>query len=128
MQVSFFLDELDDQGVRFNELTPLLPSPLRASVKGDGGNALPCGAGLTAGRNWGRTGTVTDPSFAANLPAFAPMFKADIEGQGLSVSKLRTVGAGLCGVDPTQGAADDERAGWQGMTVSCQLVHDFHEV
>ncbi len=48
MQVSFFLDELDDQGVRFNELTPLLPSPLRASVKGDGGNALPCGAGLTA--------------------------------------------------------------------------------
>ena len=48
MLVSFFLDELDDQGVRFNELTPLLPSPLRASVKGDGGNALPGGAGLTA--------------------------------------------------------------------------------
>ena len=48
MQVSFFLDELDNQGVRFNELRPLLPSPLRASVKGDGGNALPCRRSLTA--------------------------------------------------------------------------------
>ena len=48
MQASFFLDELDDQGVRFNELTPLLPSPLRASAKGDGGNALPCRRSLTA--------------------------------------------------------------------------------
>jgi hypothetical protein len=48
MQASFFLDELDDLGVRFNELTPLLPGPLRASVKGDGGNALPCRRSLTA--------------------------------------------------------------------------------
>jgi len=48
MQVSFFLDDLDDQGVRFNELRPLLPSPLRASAKGDGGNALPCRRSLTA--------------------------------------------------------------------------------
>ena len=48
MQVSFFLDELDDQRVRFNELRPLLPSPLRASVKGDGGNALQCRRSLTA--------------------------------------------------------------------------------
>ena len=48
MQVSFFLDDLDDQGVRFNELRPLLPSPLRASAKGDGGNALPRRRSLTA--------------------------------------------------------------------------------
>jgi hypothetical protein len=48
MQVSFFLDDQDDQGVRFNELRPLLPSPLRASAKGDGGNALPCRRSLTA--------------------------------------------------------------------------------
>ena len=48
MQASFFLDELDDQGVRFNELTPLLPSPLRASAKGNGGNVLPCRSSLTA--------------------------------------------------------------------------------
>ncbi len=48
MQVSFFLDDLDDQGVRFNELRPLLPSPLRTSAKGDGANALPCRRSLTA--------------------------------------------------------------------------------
>ena len=48
MQAAFFLDELDDQAVGFNELTPLLPGSLRASVKGDGGNALPCRRSLTA--------------------------------------------------------------------------------
>ena len=55
MQVSFLLGDLNDQGVRFNELTPVLPSPLRASSKCDGGNALPGGGGLTAdaiGRGW----------------------------------------------------------------------------
>ena len=48
MQVSFLLGDLNDQGVRFNELTPVLPSRLRASAKGDGGNALPCRRSLTA--------------------------------------------------------------------------------
>jgi hypothetical protein len=41
MQASIFLGKLDHQGVLCNELTPLLPGRLRASLECYGWHALP---------------------------------------------------------------------------------------